>query len=49
MVFVTCTFTVTPIRAMAIELAVNAKTHRYGTCNTMESLLIDSDVKSLLP
>lgn len=36
-------------RAMAIELAVNAKTHRYGTCNTMESLLIDSDVKSLLP
>lgn len=35
--------------AMAIKLALNAKTHRYGTCNTMESLLIDSDVASLLP
>jgi len=34
--------------AMAIELAVNAKTHRYGTCNTMESLLIDRDQVSLL-
>ena len=35
--------------AMAIELAVNAKTHRYGTCNTMESLLIDSECAALLP
>ncbi len=25
----------------AIAIAVNAKTQRYGTCNTMESLLID--------
>jgi glutamate-5-semialdehyde dehydrogenase len=35
--------------AMAIDLAVNAKTHRYGTCNTMESLLIDSQCTALLP
>ncbi len=35
--------------AMAIELAVNAKTHRYGTCNTMESLLIDAGCAALLP
>ena len=35
--------------AMAIKLAVNAKTHRYGTCNTMESLLIDSECATLLP
>ena len=34
---------------MAIELAVNAKTHRYGTCNTMESLLIDSECAAMLP
>ncbi len=26
--------------AMAIEIAYNAKTHRYGVCNAMESLLI---------
>ncbi len=25
----------------AIAVAVNAKTHRYGTCNTMETLLVD--------
>ena len=24
----------------AVKVAVNAKTHRYGTCNTMESLLV---------
>lgn len=26
--------------AMAVEIAVNAKTQRYGTCNTMETLLV---------
>ena len=34
---------------MAIDRAINAKTHRYGTCNTMESLLIDQDVATLIP
>ena len=34
---------------IAIDLAINAKTHRYGTCNTMESLLIDQDVATLIP
>ncbi len=24
----------------AVDIAVNAKTHRYGTCNTMETLLV---------
>ena len=28
----------------AINVAVNAKTHRYGTCNTMETLLVHSAV-----
>jgi glutamate-5-semialdehyde dehydrogenase len=28
----------------AIAIAVNAKTQRYGTCNTMETLLVDSPV-----
>lgn len=28
----------------AIKIAVNAKTHRYGTCNTMETLLIAQDI-----
>lgn len=28
----------------AIEVSVNAKTHRYGTCNTMETLLVDKAV-----
>jgi glutamate-5-semialdehyde dehydrogenase len=28
----------------AIRIADNAKTHRYGTCNTMETLLIDSAI-----
>ncbi|WP_028468029.1 glutamate-5-semialdehyde dehydrogenase [Neptunomonas japonica] len=27
-------------RAKAVNIALNAKTHRYGTCNTMETLLI---------
>ncbi|MGP4788006.1 glutamate-5-semialdehyde dehydrogenase [Psychrobacter sp. 1Y11] len=29
---------------IAIEVSVNAKTHRYGTCNTMETLLVDKAV-----
>ncbi|MFB2706193.1 glutamate-5-semialdehyde dehydrogenase [Marinobacter shengliensis] len=28
----------------ALKVAVNAKTHRYGTCNTMETLLVDEEV-----
>ena len=35
--------------SMAIELTVNSKTHRYGTCNTMETLLVDAEVASMLP
>lgn len=34
---------------MAIALALNAKTHRYGTCNTMETLLVDSALIERLP
>jgi len=34
----------------AINVSVNAKTHRYGTCNTMETLLVDTTVADeLLP
>ncbi|WP_346798598.1 glutamate-5-semialdehyde dehydrogenase [Halomonas sp. Bachu 37] len=37
-------------RHKALDIAVNAKTHRYGTCNTMETLLIDAPVAAeLLP
>ena len=36
-------------RAMAVELAVNAKTHRYGTCNTIESILVDAHAVDCLP
>jgi glutamate-5-semialdehyde dehydrogenase len=28
----------------AIAVAVNAKTQRYGTCNTMETLLVDAEI-----
>ncbi len=28
----------------ALPIAINAKTHRYGTCNTMETLLVHQDV-----
>ncbi|HET8849632.1 MAG TPA: glutamate-5-semialdehyde dehydrogenase [Marinobacter sp.] len=28
----------------ALKVAINAKTHRYGTCNTMETLLVDADI-----
>ncbi|MGB4342141.1 MAG: glutamate-5-semialdehyde dehydrogenase [Moraxellaceae bacterium] len=30
--------------AKAVPVAINAKTHRYGTCNTMETLLVDAPV-----
>ena len=34
----------------AIEIAVNAKTHRYGVCNAMETLLVaDSVANRVLP
>ncbi|MEC8443960.1 MAG: glutamate-5-semialdehyde dehydrogenase, partial [Pseudomonadota bacterium] len=37
-------------RSKAINIAINAKTHRYGTSNTMETLLIHEDIaESLLP
>lgn len=28
----------------AVNVAINAKTHRYGTCNTMETLLVNAAV-----
>lgn len=31
-------------KSKAINIAINAKTHRYGTCNTMETLLIHEAV-----
>ena len=35
---------------IAVKVSVNAKTHRYGTCNTMETLLVDKAVANeLLP
>jgi glutamate-5-semialdehyde dehydrogenase len=35
---------------MAVAIAVNAKTQRYGTCNTMETLLVSaSKADALLP
>ena len=34
----------------AVNVAINAKTHRYGTCNTMETLLVNADVaQKVLP
>ena len=34
----------------AISIAMNSKTQRYGTCNTMETLLVHQDVaKNVLP
>ncbi len=37
-------------RAKALAIAVNAKTQRYGTCNTMETLLVaQSRAAELLP
>ncbi len=32
----------------AVAIAVNAKTQRYGTCNTMETLLIDAPIAAPL-
>ncbi|WP_447895788.1 glutamate-5-semialdehyde dehydrogenase [Vreelandella sp. GE22] len=34
--------------AKALAIAVNAKTQRYGTCNTMETLLVDAAVADIL-
>ncbi|MDQ6993980.1 MAG: glutamate-5-semialdehyde dehydrogenase [Mariprofundaceae bacterium] len=34
---------------MAVNIALNAKTHRYGVCNAMETLLVHQDVVSFLP
>ncbi|UTW47847.1 glutamate-5-semialdehyde dehydrogenase [Bacterioplanoides sp. SCSIO 12839] len=31
-------------KTKAINIAINAKTHRYGTCNTMETLLVHTAV-----
>ncbi|MBY4676203.1 glutamate-5-semialdehyde dehydrogenase [Marinobacterium arenosum] len=31
-------------KGKAINVALNAKTHRYGTCNTMETLLVNAAV-----
>jgi len=37
-------------KTKALNIAINAKTHRYGTCNTMETLLVDQVVAAeLLP
>ncbi|MBB5322693.1 glutamate-5-semialdehyde dehydrogenase [Marinobacter oulmenensis] len=34
----------------ALKVAVNAKTQRYGTCNTMETLLVDEEIAAdILP
>ncbi len=36
--------------AKATNIAINSKTHRYGTCNTMETLLVHQDVaEHILP
>ena len=35
---------------MAVDIAINAKTQRYGTCNTMETLLVaQSQAADILP
>ena len=31
-------------KSKALNIAINAKTHRYGTCNTMETLLVDQAI-----
>lgn len=37
-------------KGKAVNVALNAKTHRYGTCNTMETLLVNAAVaKEILP
>ena len=32
----------------ALNVAFNAKTHRYGTCNTMETLLVDEPIAEVI-
>lgn len=32
----------------ATRIAINAKTHRYGTCNTMETLLVNATIADLI-
>jgi len=34
---------------MAANIALNAKTHRYGVCNAMETLLVHQDAAHMLP
>jgi glutamate-5-semialdehyde dehydrogenase len=34
---------------MALNIAVNAKTHRYGVCNAMETLLVHRDASEQIP
>lgn len=37
-------------KSKAINVSINAKTHRYGTCNTMETLLVaESRAEEVLP
>lgn len=36
-------------RDMAFDIAMNAKTQRYGVCNTMETLLVHADAADVLP
>jgi len=36
-------------REMAIRIALNAKTHRYGVCNAMETLLVHQEAIDCLP
>ena len=37
-------------RTKAINIAINSKTQRYGTCNTMETLLVHTDIaEDVLP
>ncbi|MBF0281407.1 MAG: glutamate-5-semialdehyde dehydrogenase [Zetaproteobacteria bacterium] len=33
---------------MAVNIAMNAKTHRYGVCNAMETLLVHHDAMAIL-
>ncbi len=33
----------------AFDIAMNAKTHRYGVCNAMETLLVAESAKNILP
>jgi len=34
---------------MALNIAINAKTHRYGVCNAMETLLMHQDAEAMVP